>query len=235
LFKGVVFDLEKQSASVPSKRIKDVLKGKKSGSFLDYADNYNLGLKKNGQISTYTKRKAIFAKLRAYLKDQDLSFDELTVTFLKGYERHLRDELGNGTNTIHFNLKVLRRVINEAIDEDLMDHAKNPFLRYKLKLEKTGKEYLTEEQLTQLEALELTPGTKVYPHRNMYVFSAYTGGLRILDVLLLKWEHIEDGNVIITTKETGTIVAIKAPAKALAILDLYSRRNPIRRPLSFLC
>jgi integrase/recombinase XerD len=220
---GVALELETAGKGISATKIKDTLLGKRSESFLKYADTFIQGLEKNGQISTAAKAKAIFSKLRDYLGNKELLFDELTVTFLKGYERHLKDKVGNSTNTIHANLKVFRRIINEAISEDIIPYEKNPFLKFKLKLEKTVKPYLTEEELLQIEKLQLKVGSRKYHHRNMYVFAAYAGGLRISDILQLKWMHFDGERVIIDTHKTGSTVSIKLPSKATNILNEYKK------------
>ncbi|WP_207435378.1 site-specific integrase [Sabulibacter ruber] len=236
---GVALTLETAEKNTPAIKIKEAVLGKTSESFLKYADHYIKALEKNNQISTTEKARAVFSKLRAFLRNRDLLFDQLTVTFLKSYERHLKDEVGNSTNTIHANLRVIRRIINEAISEDIMSFEKNPFLKFKLKLEKTVKAYLTEEELLKIEELPFKPGTRKYDHRNMYVFAAYAGGLRISDVLQLKWKHFDGERVVIDTHKTGSTVSIKLPAKAITILDGYrtssSRQDdfifPVLNPL----
>ncbi|WP_299755419.1 site-specific integrase [uncultured Pontibacter sp.] len=236
---GVALSMEIGEKAVSSIKIKEAVLGKRSESFLKYADSFIDGLEKNNQVSTAAKAKAIFSKLREFLGKKDLLFDQLTVTFLKSYERHLKDKVGNSTNTIHANLKVFRRIINEAVSEDIIPYEQNPFLKFKLKLEKTTKIYLTEEQLLKIEELPLKAGTRKYHHRNMYVFAAYAGGLRISDILQLKWKHFDGERIILDTHKTGSTVSVKLPSKAVMILDRYRQGGrgqddfifPILKPL----
>ncbi|NDK57585.1 site-specific integrase [Pontibacter fetidus] len=218
---GVALSMETGEKAVSSVKIKEAVLGKSSESFLKYADAFIQGMEKNNQVSTAAKAKAIFSKLREFLGKKDLLFDQLTVTFLKSYERYLKDKVGNSTNTIHANLKVFRRIINEAISEDIIPYDQNPFLKFKLKLERTTKIYLTEEELLKIEELPLKAGTRKYHHRNMYVFAAYAGGLRISDILQLKWKHFDGERVVIDTHKTGSTVSIKLPLKAINILEEY--------------
>ncbi|KAA9331137.1 site-specific integrase [Adhaeribacter soli] len=222
---GVALTMETQEKGISTRKIKEAVLGKASESFLRYADAYIKALEKNGQVATGIKAKSIISKLKDYLENKDLLFDQLTVSFLKAYERHLKDTIKNSTNTIHLNLRVIRRIINEAIREDLLPYEKNPFLKFKLKLEKTAKIYLTEELLKQLEDLPLKPGTRKFHHRNMYVFAAYTGGLRISDILTLQWKHFDGERIIIDTQKTGSTVSVKLPSKAKAILELYQKEG----------
>ena len=70
-------------------------------------------------MGTLDKASAVHSKLKAYLGNKDLLFDEMTVAFLRRYESYLADELGNTVNTIHSNLKIFRKLVNDAIQEGL--------------------------------------------------------------------------------------------------------------------
>jgi integrase/recombinase XerD len=223
---GLALTLESSTKPTSSKRIKDTLKGTTSTSFLKYADEYIKAIEKKGKISTATKASAIISKLKTWLGTKDLQFDEITVSFLKAYEHYLSHSLGNSTNTIHANLKVIRRLFNEAVSEDIVPFEKNPFLKYKLKLERTVKNFLTEEELKALEDLEINVGTMKSHHRNMYVFAAYAGGVRISDVLLLKYKHFDGERILLDTYKTGSTVSIKLPQKALGIINQYVKDKP---------
>ena len=58
-------------------------------------------------------------------------------------------------------------------------------------------------------------------HRDMFVFAAYTGGLRISDMLKLKWKDFDGTHLNIVIKKTGVQVSIKIPNKAIRIIDRY--------------
>ena len=145
---------------------------------------------------------------------------------------YLRTTLSNTTNTIHGNYKIIRRLINEAVSEEIVPFEKNPFLRYKMKTEKTTIEYLTDDELTKFEKLELIAGTKFDIHRDMYVFAAYTGGIRISDVLQLQWKNFNGIHIIIQIQKTGSPLSVKVPSTALVILKKY--KIPETKPDDFI-
>ncbi len=218
---GVALKLETESKTISPVKIKEQIMGKKSESFIKYFDRYLIELESNGQMGSLDKAKSVHGKLKKYLKGHDLLFDEVTVFWLKNYEIYLRSELGNKINTIHSNLKVFRKLINAAINEEIFPYDKNPFLRFKLKWENVTKEYLTEDELSSLELLELQPGSRKDHHRNMYIFAAYTGGLRISDILKLRWKNFDGEKIILQTQKTGSTISIKLPSKSLEILEKY--------------
>ena len=221
------FSLEMQTSSkyVEPKAIKQAILGKTSVNFLKYADDFIENSKSTYSVSTYNRYKAVISKLRAYKKNADFTFSDLTPLFLKTYENHLRTKLDNSTNTIHANFKVFRRIIREAINDDLMPYDKNPFLKYTVKTTSTNIEFLTDAELLLFENLELAPDSLKNHHRNMYVFAAYAAGLRIGDLLTLKWSSFDGARLLVNTKKTNATVSFLLPDKALEIIEFYQRRD----------
>lgn len=221
---GVALDLQRESKFVSPVHIKNTIMGQSSESFLKYFGKYLHTLEKTGKISTLTKATAIYSKLKVFLGTSDLLFDEVTVSFLKQYEDYLGHELKNSVNTIHSNLKVFRKLINDAIREDLASPARDPFRKFKLKLEKTTKSHLSEDELDALRTLPLKEGIKLWHHRNLFAFAADTGGLRISDLLQLRWSNFSGTHIRITMQKTNDAVTVKVPTRALEMLQLY-RQN----------
>lgn len=221
-------ELEATSEYTNPKRLKQSILGRSSEKFIPYAEKYVTILEKKGKIGSYDKANAAVSKLKKYIGNKNFTFDDLTVYFLKNYEEYLQVELSNSVNTIHSNMKIIRRIVKEAINDDLFTSSKNPFLKYKLKWEKTEIMFLTEEELTSLENLELAEGSMKYHHRNIYVFACYAGGLRISDICQLKWGNFDGERIIVNTMKSDSVVSIKLPQKAIEILNLYmpEKQNP---------
>ena len=59
----------------------------------------------------------------------------------------------------------------------------------------------------------------------MFVFSAYSGGLRVSDMLQLQWKHFDGSNINFTIKKTNNQLSIKIPNKGLEILDKYKKED----------
>ena len=218
---AVALELETKSKSVSSNRIKEKIMGVSALDFFQYADTYLEKYEARAAVGTYRSVKAIIDKLKEYNKSKPLFLDEITITFLKNYENYLRTELDNSSNTVHNNFKKLNQVLNEAIREDLMEMQNNPFLRYRVRQQPTQRSYLTEEELKQIEDMELNEGILKFHHRNMYVFSAYAGGIRISDLLKLKWSNFDGERLIFKIQKTRQPLIIKLPAKSLEILEYY--------------
>ena len=227
-------DLETKHKNVSSLRIKEALIGKSSVSLINYMENDLTDIKANGKIGSYKKVKAILQKLKTYLQGKDILFHDFDLVFLKKYERYLRDDLGNSTNTIHTNLKTFRKIFNDAVREDIIEPSDNPFSKFKLSLEKTKKEYLTEDELAEIENLILKEDSKVFHHRNIYVFASYAGGVRISDLLQLKWQNYDGTHIKIITQKTKEPISIKLPTKAIELIEYYSELQQTKKKSDFI-
>lgn len=218
---GDAIDLESKEKNSPLSRLRDEIIGKPAGSFLKFFERHLADLNANGQMGSLDKAQAVYSKLKKYMGERDLQFEEITVSWLRNYESHLRTQLGNSVNTIHSNLKIFRKLINDTVMEEIFPFEKNPFHRYKLKWQQVKKEYLTEEELQKLELLPLEKNSRKDHHRNMYVFAAYAGGLRISDILQLRWKNFDGEKLFVCTQKTSSTITIKLPNKSLEILERY--------------
>lgn len=217
-----ILEVETSTKSLTTKQLKKATFGNIPTDFFKFAENVNEKFKLNGQISSHIKNTGILSKIKRYVgEDGKLDFQDIDLEFLNKYETHLKNNEGNSVNTIHKDFRYIRKLFNDAYCEELIEHSQIPFNKYKLKLEKTTREYLSEDELEKIENLHLQEGTKMSLHRDMFVFSSYTGGLRILDILFLKWTAFDGSHLNIKIHKTGTQISIKLPNKALDILNKY--------------
>ena len=222
-----VLELDGKAGGV--KQIKKELSQKVTGSFVDYFNEY-LGELERAQIAgTHRKSKSILKKLTDYNKQRDISFEELDLQFLKNYEKHLR-KLGNSTNTIHANFRVIRMLLNRAVKEDVILIQNNPFNKYKLKAEKTEKTFLTEEEIKSFDNVVVTTGSAMAKHKDIFVFACYAGGIRISDLLQLRWEHYDPKNEKVTffIQKTKQQHSVKLPPKAKEIINRYKPEGDLK-------
>ena len=98
-------------------------------------------------------------------------------------------------------------------------------LKYKMKTEKTQRDYLTETELKAFNNVSTEIGTRMDLHKDMFVFASYAGGLRVSDMLQLQWKHFDGTNINFTIKKTNNQLSIKVPNKALEILKKYKKED----------
>ena len=220
-----VLEFETINKGLTSRGLRDKIYGKKPFDFFPFAEEANEAYLADGKIGTYDKNLSIIAKLKEYTAGRNICFQDITPDFLTKYEKYLKTEKENKVNTVHKDFKFIRKIFNDAYRKDVIDHSVIPFNQYKMKTEKTERVFLSEDELTKVENVKTTPGTRLELHKDMFVFAAYTGGLRVSDMLQIKWKHFDGSNINFTIQKTGTQLSIKLPNKALSLLAKYKPKR----------
>lgn len=216
-----VLKFETKNKSVSSNQLKQYVFGSEPINIFKFSETILNQYQENNQISTLRRATAVMNKLNDYMQGKPLHLQEITPEFLETYEKHLKTAHNNKVNTIAKDLKFIRRIFNEAYKKDLIEHSAIPFRKYKLKSEKTEREYLTDAELMSIEEVKLTPGTKIEMHRDMFVFASYAGGIRVSDVLKLRWLDFDGTHIHLTMRKTKEQISIKLPNKSLQIIEKY--------------
>ena len=224
--------MESGSKYATSNKIKSAIMGTNAISFTKFAEKSNEHLKLLGKIGMYNNATGMLTKLNAFNKNKVIQFYDITPTFLKNFEDHMRLIDLNNQNTIANNMKILRKIYNDAIREELIPNEQNPFHIYKIKWGTSEKSYLTEEELEAFYNCPVDPTKISFHFRNLYVFAAYTGGIRISDLLMLKWSNFDGVNLSLVTKKTKTQISIYVPKRAIEILNLY--KTPDKQPTDYI-
>ncbi len=169
----------------------------KPSSFLDYARERTNENFSEGGIRIWRIYNGFCNKLEAFLKENkktDLPFAELSPALLSKFKSYLHTlhnvrepEKMLHPNTIALNLRIFKTIVNKAVKEGLIKPEKNPFLSFENKTIKTTKEKLTDEELERIKNLELAEGSRIWDARNIFLFSFYCAGIRIGDLLQLRW------------------------------------------------
>lgn len=220
-------DLQSKSIEAETKKqgdtksVKKLYTGEDKVDFLKYFDEHNKKLIARDKINSQRRANSVYNKIKEYVGDSILYFDDITVKWLKDYEFYLISVKGNSLNTVFTEMKAIRMLINAANNEDVISISKSPFAKYKLKWQHVEKNYLTEGELFALDSLELPLGSCISVHRDIYIFASYTGGLRISDIFQLRWRDFDGEKICVKTQKTGSVVSIKLPNKSKEILSKY--------------
>jgi len=220
-----VFEHETIAKSTTTRQLKEKIYGKKPEDFFAFADEVVETYKEQGRISTHITHSSTIKALKEYVGNGSLMFQDITPDFLAKYEKHLQIKQGLKTNTIHKHLKFLRKLFNDALRGEKIEYQHNPFTKYKLKLEKTSRSFLSDEELKAIEDVQTVPGERMDLHKKMFIFAAYTGGLRISDVLKLKWQNFDGSHIHIAIHKTKSQLSIKLPNKAIEIINEFHTKK----------
>ena len=213
---------ETKANPLTTKALKEKIIGKEPTDFFSFADEVTATYKTAGNIGTHDTFHAIISKLKGYMNGSSLTFEEITPQFLLKYEKYLREKHENGTNTVYRDMKYIKKIFKDGYKQDIIDTSVNPFLKCKFKTEKTTKIYLSEEQVKTIEELKLERFSRMDLHRDMFIFSCYVG-LRVSDVLVLRWPNFDGTNINITIRKTNDQFSIRVPQKGVEILRKYDQ------------
>lgn len=225
---GLVFEIEAEALQEQTtnrhtsvKAIKERFKSDKTINFLEVGQGLLDRYMRNKKISTHDTCKATLSKVIQFAKTDKLTLQEIDLAFLTRFEAYLRDDLGNKINTVHKDMRIVRRVFNHAYKQGLIEHNQSPFYKYTMKAEKVFREHLVEGELRQLEQLTDFNSPKMECHRDMFLFACYTGGLRVSDILLLRWNNFDGTHIHVSDRKTSSQHSLKLPRTSLVMLNKY--------------
>ncbi|MEI8047008.1 MAG: site-specific integrase [Bacteroidota bacterium] len=216
-----VLDGETKIKSLTVKDLKNLIYGPEPTDFFKFADQACEVYLRAGQVGTYDKNKSIIKKVKDFVEEKPLNFQDIDVDFLTRYEIDCQVELKNKVNTIHKDMKFIRKLFNDAYRLDLIEHKDIPFNKFKLKTEKTHREYLSEDELAAFEKVKTNTGTRLELHKDMFVFASYAGGLRVSDVLKLTWSNFDGENIHVSVQKTKAQLSFLLPDRAIEIINKY--------------
>lgn len=242
-YKEKYADLQADGIATNENVIESVKSGYVSESFLHYAKETTQSIYDAGGIRNWKKYNGFVNKLEGYLKKhrkKDLLFCELTFAFMQRFDRYLHTlpnernpEQRLHQNTIVVNLNIFKTIVNNAIRADLMKPEDNPFLKFKYRGKKTTKEKLTMAEIDRIQALDLPDGSLIWHCRNMFLFSFYCAGVRVGDLLQLRWCNItSDRRLNYQMGKNHKVRDLELVYGALSILKYYDK--PDKKPADYI-
>src|SRR5690606_15107773 len=146
---------------------------------------------------------------------EDIKLKKLNYRFISDFEQYLRKYRPSTRTTCTNNgatkhMERLKKMSRLAVRLDWI--TKDPFENYKLRFEKTEREYLTKRELRLIEETTFTK-EGVEKCKDVFLFSCYTG-LSYIDVKALTPDHLLkgiDGNEWLFTKRIKTDEKLKIP------------------------
>jgi integrase len=226
-------DLKEEGNASAANIISKVKSGEISESFLQYAKDRTQEIYNAGGIRNWKKYNGFCNKLEDFMKKiktRDLTFAELTPSLLSKFDTYLHKlpnerhpELLLHPNTIALNFNIFKTILNRAIEiDDLMKPENNPFLKFKYSGVKTQKEKLDASELDAIKQLDLQEGSLIWNCRNYFFFSFYCAGIRVGDLVQLRWCNItSEGRLNYQMGKNHKARDLKLVPEALDIVKYY--------------
>lgn len=137
---------------------------------------------------TIANHRAALAVLRQF--KEGMTFTQIDYKCICDFENFLKNA-GYAINTIAKFMKIFRRFVNLAIDEELM--TVYPFRKYHIKTENVQKQSLTERELRRIEDKEEKEELTEEERKVVkgFLFSVYSG-LRFSDIVQVTKQHVKN-------------------------------------------
>ncbi|CAM3285006.1 Tyr recombinase domain-containing protein [Flavobacterium longum] len=218
----ISIEAETLKDEISSRAIKQKIKPKGGATFFAQAQIYLQRLQDTGNFNCYNADKARVKYFKEFLDGSDVAFTDITYGVLEQFKVYLKSQRKLGERTIMNYLMVIRAIFNQAIKEGVLDQKYYPFGAEKIsiKLPQSNKVGISASDVSKLEAVELA-NPKYDDVRNKWLISYYFAGMRISDVLRLRWSDFQNGRLHYTMEKNNKSGSLAVPEKALAILQKY--------------
>ena len=180
-----------------------------------------------GKIKVYKSDRSRIENFKTYRKQEDLFFEDITTELLNHFANYLRGKKGLKPRSIVNHFILIRTLYNKAINDDVVERNFYPFGKGKLtiRIPESQKIGLDEEEVKRIERLKLKKGTILWHTRNVFLLSFNLAGIRIGDLLRLKWSDFKDGRLFYVMGKNNKPGSVKINPKVKQILKFYKPVN----------
>lgn len=218
-----LLELQTTKEDVSSKQIKkEITAPLNKTTFKQLAENYLQEMKANGKLTRYASDKVRVDHLVRFAENNYLTFKEIDEVFLRRFMSYLKVSRKLSQRSIVNNLVVIRTLYNRAIKQGMVERKHYPFGadKIRIKFPETEKVGLTIKEIQEVEGLDNLNKQESHT-RNVWLFSFYLAGMRVSDVLQIRWSDIYDGRLHYRMKKNDKLLTLKLPDKLLPILKQY--------------
>lgn len=221
-----LLQLENQNKSFSLEQLKQKVKGGRSPfTFFQYAEKYVQEIFNRGKINVAKSERSRVAGFREFLKGRDVEFFEVDVAMIKNLKNHLLEK-GNSDKTVNNYCIMIRTIFNRAIADGLIDREYYPFGgRDKVQLKSVeGKKIgLEKQELNRIRKLKLIEESSDWHARNIFLLSFNFAGIRISDLLILRWSDVQNNRLQYTMGKNNAQVSIPLSPEAKDIVSHYKK------------
>ena len=180
-----------------------------------------------GIMKSYKSTRSSLAK---FLNYEHTRISDVDFTFVRQYEQYL---VGSGItpNTICFYVRNFKSVYNQAIVDGYSLTEKVPFKHVQAKMQKTIKRALDREDLIRVRDLDLGSYKTLTFARDIFLFSFYSRGMSMIDILHLTQKNTEKGILSYRRKKTNQYIEMSITKELSYLIDKYKNDSEYLFPV----
>lgn len=183
--------------------VKSIKKNEK-GSFISFFETQVEFLLQRKRMGTYKSYKSSLLHLKTYTKQKgktDLLFSDLEPKFIIDLESYL---LGNGikNNSCKKYISTIKKVFNEGVKMKIFLPVSDPFIMFENKRLPVKKTRLERRHINLILQKHFPENTTLHHIKNYFLFQTFGQGMRVSDLLTLRWGNLIEGKFVFTQKKT---------------------------------
>lgn len=174
-------------------------------------------MKRIGKNSVARRLTVSLNSLMRYTGGNEVSWTDLTSTFIFGYEEFLVRR-GLCRNSTSFYMRNLRSIVNRASEQGFKVPL-NLFKHVYMGVDKTVKRAVSLETVRRIRNLDLSGRPNLDFARNLFMFSFLTRGMSFVDMAYLRKSDVSDGVITYSRRKTRQQIQVRIEPEILMILE----------------
>lgn len=184
--------------------------------------------RRNGTAAAY---KSTHSSLQKYLGGKDVRASEINPMFIRKYEEFLRKQQVTA-NTIAFYMRNLRTIYNNILQDGFMAVGESPFKVTRTTVHKTVKRALSKKNMALLVHSTFAHNEQLLEFaRDIFLFSFYTRGMSLVDIVFLRKECICDNAIRYVRHKSSQPLRITITEPLAELIAKYDNTSPYIFPI----
>lgn len=176
-------------------------------------------LNKIGKKATVKRLETTLNSLMRYTDGNEVAWNEVTSTFVLGYEEYLIKR-GLCRNSTSFYMRNLRAIINRAIEQDF-EMTRNPFKHVYMGIDKTVKRAVSLDVIRQIRDIDLSWHPSLDFARKIFMFAFYTRGMSFVDIVFLKKSDLQNGVLTYSRRKTRQQLTVRIEPETWRLISSF--------------
>jgi integrase/recombinase XerD len=224
---AILMATDQENLELSDKQLMKKIRTNNKSSFKAISDEHLSDLLKLKKYNQHSGEKPRVNHFLSFIDMDDISFQQITPVLLKKFMIYLKADKELSDRSIMNCLIVIRTIFNKAINDTVVESKHYPFGpgKIQIKLIESRKVGLNESEIKKIEEIDLSKIPAQDNARNIWLTSFYLAGVRISDVIKLKWKDIDGGRLTYVMGKNNKVVSLKIPEKANTIFELYREKR----------
>lgn len=174
-------------------------------------------LKKIGKESAAKRLDKILNSLLRYTDGNEVTWKDLTSTFILGYETFMIKR-GLCRNSTSFYMRNLRSIVNRAIGQGI-EVPNHPFKYVYMGVDKTVKRAISLDTIRMIRDVDLNGNPELDFARNVFMFAFYTRGMSFIDIAFLKKSNLQNDVLAYSRRKTRQQLMVRIEPETRKVIE----------------